>query len=947
MDPRPAQAMPDAPRLRRRDLDVLAARTLAWLSIAAVAAGAVAVALLEGITAQARWVMLGLLAVLALALGAMYRLAAREHPKLVILATLGAALATNTALALGIGVGVHGHSMGLMALLVALAGALIGLRAAAGLAALSVLAVIGMYLAEGGGWIGAMAVAGALPPANRVYTLLVVIGVGLVAAVALSRLYMRALDSAIVQGDRLDTLLRISADWVWEQDAQGRITYISEAFVRGSGVPHHEFTGRCWWDVPGLHEPEGGWQPLRELIATRSAAREQTLVSLNGRGQRRSMRFTIEPRFDDVGNFAGHMGVARDVTAEVEADAQRLELQQLLEALFRTSVDAVVLCDLPAGTILMMNQSLARLIKYSEAEAIGRTTVELGIWVDDSERQRIMALVARAKRASDIPARFRDRDGRCVPVTVTATRFEHAGRHYMMATAHDQSETERARAESAVLLENAAMGIALVRDSRFARVNPMFDRMLGAEPGQLVGGPVRELFRDERDRTLLDTDTLPLAADPFGYEHVGQVQRLDGTVFTGRLRVRSLSREPGAASVWLLEDFTERERAQRLLEQAKTQAEAASRAKSAFLATMSHEIRTPLNGTLGMIRLALENDITPAKREEYLNHAAASAETLAGLIGDILDLSRIEAGRLQLEQSAFDLHALAQRIVSAHAPQAAAKGLRLGFALAPDVPAQTYGDPMRLRQVVTNFLANAIKFTEAGAVELELSMREARLRVTVRDSGPGIAPDVQARLFRPFEQADETVARRHGGTGLGLSICRELVGLMGGEVGVHSQPGHGSLFWAEWPLRTAPAVESPRTHAPANRPLAGMRVLVVEDNPVNMLIATETLRSMGAEVGEAGDGDEAIAALPPGHGYDAVLMDMQMPRMSGLEATIALRDQPHTRSLPIIALTAAAISSERQQAHDAGMDDFVAKPVDSAQLLAALLRVRAAAQATT
>ncbi len=232
-----------------------------------------------------------------------------------------------------------------------------------------------------------------------------------------------------------------------------------------------------------------------------------------------------------------------------------------------------------------------------------------------------------------------------------------------------------------------------------------------------------------------------------------------------------------------------------------------------------------------------------------------------------------------------------------------------------------------------------------------MSRRGEQLRIEVQDSGPGIRADVQARLFRAFEQADASTTRRYGGTGLGLSICRELATLMGGTVGVHSSPGTGSRFWAELPLvlpQAAGNVEHVEAQRSSTPPLAGMRVLVVEDNAVNMLIATEMLRRWGADPHEAHNGVEALQRLQPGHRFAAVLMDMHMPQMNGIEATRALRAQPHNQTVRVIALTAAVLSSEQQQALDAGMDDFVAKPIDAQLLLAALQGARgdaAAAQA--
>ncbi|NML16271.1 hybrid sensor histidine kinase/response regulator [Azohydromonas caseinilytica] len=393
----------------------------------------------------------------------------------------------------------------------------------------------------------------------------------------------------------------------------------------------------------------------------------------------------------------------------------------------------------------------------------------------------------------------------------------------------------------------------------------------------------------------------------------------------------------------------ERERARRRLEQALDQAQAASRAKSAFLANTSHELRTPLNALVGLAQLARTPGLGEVKRQQYLTQMLDSADTLMAVISDILDLSKIEAGKLDIHPQDFDLHALLQRLQRGYAAIARTHGLELTLDLDPQLPQGAHGDPVRLRQVLGNYLSNALKFTERGTVRL--SARPAaggRVRFEVEDTGPGLDADMQARLFQPFIQADDSSTRRHGGTGLGLSICRELAQLMGGEVGVDSRLGQGSRFWLELPLPAAAVpVEAPPAPAPAPaapaQPLAGVRVLMVEDNFINMTISTAMLQQWGAQVTGAADGVQALEAveqaLRENRPFQAVLMDMQMPRMNGREATRELRRRFDAQALPIIALTAAALPAERDEALAAGMNDFLTKPIDAPKLLATLQRV--------
>ena len=371
---------------------------------------------------------------------------------------------------------------------------------------------------------------------------------------------------------------------------------------------------------------------------------------------------------------------------------------------------------------------------------------------------------------------------------------------------------------------------------------------------------------------------------------------------------------------------------------ARDAAEAANRAKSAFLANTSHELRTPLNGLLGMAQLARQPDLDPARRQQYLDLVADSAQSLASILSDTLDLARIEAGKLVLEREPFDPRALLQGVLAAHRLLADRAGLGLQLQVDDDVPAAVRGDALRVRQILNNYLGNALKFTPDGQIRVHLQVvGPDRLRLGVQDSGPGIAPTLAARLFSPFTQADPSTTRRHGGTGLGLAICRQLAQRMGGEVGVDSHPGTGSTFWAVLQL---PGAELPSALAapPAIDPqrLHGARVLMVDDNHVNRVLAEALLLRWGMRVTQAHDGAQAVAAVraadAAGQPFAIVLMDVQMPVMDGHAATRLLRLTHPARQLPIIALTAAALVTEREAALAAGMNDFLTKPLDSAQL---------------
>jgi signal transduction histidine kinase/ActR/RegA family two-component response regulator len=387
-----------------------------------------------------------------------------------------------------------------------------------------------------------------------------------------------------------------------------------------------------------------------------------------------------------------------------------------------------------------------------------------------------------------------------------------------------------------------------------------------------------------------------------------------------------------------------------LQEAAQRQAHKLAQAKSEFLAKMSHEIRTPLNGVIAIADLMAATQLND-EQHELLDTLRLSAKTLLGIINDILDFSKIEAGRMVLETLPFTPTVLVEEVASIMAPAAHSKGLTVRTELSSSLPHSVAGDPLRLRQILLNFVGNAIKFTACGEVVIR-AMRlkkgegqSAWLRFEVQDTGVGIPPEKQAGIFDAFTQADSSVTRQYGGTGLGLAICKRLVELMGGQIGVYSQPGQGSCFWFEVPLpviqENAPeeTTAQPSGSALNSHELDGVRVLLVEDNPVNQKVAIRMLQKLGCVVELAENGQQALEKLERAS-YDIVLMDMQMPIMDGLTATRLLRqrEQQTGHHQVVIALTANAMQTDRELCLEAGMDDYLSKPLTLDALQVMLLR---------
>jgi PAS domain S-box-containing protein len=498
-----------------------------------------------------------------------------------------------------------------------------------------------------------------------------------------------------------------------------------------------------------------------------------------------------------------------------------------------------------------------------------------------------------------------------------------------------------------VLLEATPTAIYLKdREGRYLRFNKAFESLFGIAREEWIGKTVFELVPGDAARMMDAKDQELFASNAIQTYEAEFRNRITGGMREGLYWKAPLTDVHGELTglVGTILDITDRNRIEQELRVAKLNAEAASQAKSDFLANMSHEIRTPMNGVIGMTDLALDLEQNPTQKE-YLRIVKSSAQSLMVILNDVLDFSKIEAGKLNIEAVRFPLVETIEETLKTLRIRAVQKGLVLESSLQPGLPVDVLGDPVRLRQVLTNLCDNAIKFTSQGGVNVAVRSSPVamghELQITVRDTGIGIPPDKQDGVFEAFSQADTSTTRRFGGTGLGLTICARLVALMGGRIWLESELGRGSAFHFTIQLQSAVAVPIATTLVPPQISHASTRqlqVLLVEDHPINQILATTLLKKWGHSVVLAHNGQEAVD-LFGSQTWDVILMDMQMPVMGGLEATRLIRAaETSGKRTPIIAMTANAMDSDRQACLQAGMDDHLAKPFNALGLQAMLER---------
>ena len=679
-----------------------------------------------------------------------------------------------------------------------------------------------------------------------------------------------------------------------------------------------------------------------------------------------------------AGDVDGEGGSALAKDLHVEATYRLTEALVLSEQRMRRRIDLlseVVFETDSQGRLVFLNRAWHKTLGLPTSDCLGKA---LGEFVAPEDGSLLEALFrdGPAGDLRDAPMRLRMRraDASLAWVEISVAPVEGSGltgvirdvtRQKLIQDDLEKLSIVASSMDNFVIITDAQGRTEWVNRAFTHRTGYALDEVVGRRPGDLLRGPDTDPAAAQRIQVALN-NAQSVQEELLHYTKAGEpywvavqitpVCDADGTA-TRFISVQTdiTERRQYQQEVLAQKDALEERVLSRTAElaRAKEQAEAAARAKSTFLAHMSHEIRTPLNAIVGLSHLCLQMPL-PDRPREFMSKTERAAQYLVRIVDDILDFTKIEAGALSLEMRRFRLDEVVANVDAIVAQAAREKGLHFSITCSADLPPNLVGDALRLEQVLINLSGNAVKFTEAGSVALELTLasqtpQELELKVQVKDTGIGMTDEQLSRLFKAFSQADSSTTRRFGGTGLGLAISSRLVDLMGGQIAVHSQPGVGSVFTftARFSRHETPAARAEPGRAPAGEPrtmedwrrqLQGARVLVAEDNDFNQLVAREMLGLVGVEVSMAGSGRELLGLLAqarPG-AFDLVLMDMQMPELDGLDTAGKIRQAPGWADLAIVAMTANATLQDRQKCLSAGMNDFISKPIEATLLFATL-----------
>ena len=763
-------------------------------------------------------------------------------------------------------------------------------------------------------------------------------------------------------------------------DASGRLLRMNGVAEQLTGWTAAKAAGKPVSEVirssPGSAVDVGALTRVEDLAAAGSHSTVSLRLARNGGGES-LVQLTASVDHDDTGQVRGLTLLMRD---ETELKTAEREVDRLA-AIVESTSDAIISCT-PEGTITSWNSGAQELFGYRAGEAVGQDIAMLVPEGLRDEAARVANEVTAGHRIPQFDTQRQRRNGQRVDVAATFSPVrdadgEVAGYSMIASDVTDRRRAQAALRESQTRL-SYAMDAAQLGTWEMDTSTGTFERSLRhdecygydtLQPVWTIDTYYRAIHPEDRDEVFLEWNRTvfeekrqwaremriiwPDMSEHWVsvcagvYEEPGKPMRVLGVIgdITQRKQAEQAllrASQLEAENRKVIEDRYTAERERRRAAEALAESQRdANHAKTEFLATINHELRTPLNAILGMAELARSPDVDEPVRRGYLNQIVISGKEMAELMSQVLDMTRIESGRLELDNVIFDLPTLLDGMRNTYAPLAAARGLTFTCEADRKLPRTVFGDPLRLRQIINNLMANALKFTMSGSVTLSARPIAAnRYRFEVTDTGIGIDADAIERLFQPYSQASASTTREYGGTGLGLYICKQLAQLMAGDIGVRSTPGQGSTFWADVELGGVTVAALPGEEEERSLPdIAGLRVLVVDDNVINREVVSTMLERAQATVAKACNGREAVDAVAAGGAespYDVVLMDMRMPVMGGIEATRLIRGLQNGGNLPIIAFTADTMSEDRERVFEAGANDLLAKPIDKQRLFEAL-----------
>jgi PAS domain S-box-containing protein len=782
---------------------------------------------------------------------------------------------------------------------------------------------------------------------------------------------------ALTEGERaaeapgqflLQTLMNHTPDFIYFKDGESRFIKISQALARQFGLSDPEqAVGKTDFDFFSEEHARQAYEDEQAIMRTGQPLTHEERETWPDRPDT-WVSTTKMPLHDAAGNAVGTFGISRDITKRKRAEGDRERLigelevserravheQLFLSALLASAPVAIAVVE-ASGRVTAVNPQFEQLFGYTVADAVGKDINELIVPADERATGLAWQGLVHGGQVVNREAERCHRDGRRIPVRVSAAAVQGDPNGTLFVlyedfTAVKRAETALREAEARYreMVESATdLVFQMDAGGRWTFLNQAAREIYGADPEALLGRPILERAAPEyveRDRAAFARVLAGERVVDYETVHLTLQGERRPIAFSG-LPLRD-ERSGAAGAMGIARDISAAVRVRRALEEARDVAERASTAKAAFLANMSHEIRTPLNGILGMVEILLDTDLT-AEQRRSADLVKTSGEALLDILNDVLDYSKIEAGHVQLEETAFDLPGVVHSVAGLLGARAFEKRIEMVADIAPDLPPLVRGDPGRLRQVLINLVGNAIKFTPAGEVVLRAAPvrsdgERVEVEFAVSDTGIGIPADKLESVFEVFSQADVSTTRRYGGTGLGLSISRQLVGMMGGSLSVESVEGRGSTFRFTLGLRIERGGLAP-THGLSSDVMAGARVLVVDDNATNRQVIRRFLEDARAVVSEAADARSALvalrAAVEAGDLYALAVIDGYMPEMDGFQLAEGIRADPRLVDTRLMMLTSAGRRGDAARCQELGITGYLTKPVPRIELLEAAIAV--------